>query len=425
VRVLLTGASGFLGRHIAAGLCSQGHEVICGLRGPSRDPPAGCTDVVTADFTRDHEIESWLPRLTHVDAVINAVGIFREQGTQTFESLHVRAPRALFDACLHSGVERIVQISALGADPDATSAYHISKRRADVYLSGLPLFWTIVQPSLVYGPGGTSARLFNALASLPLIPLPRGGTQLIQPIHIDDFVEGITRVLTDGQTLRRVVPFVGPKALPLRDYLGHLRAGLGLGAARVISLPMPLVRAAAQIGAFLPGSLFDSQSLAMLERGNTGEARPLEAVLHHPPREPSLFVSADERAHARVTAQLAWLLPVMRVSLAFVWIFTAIVSFGLYPISSSYAMLARIGIPAVLAPLFLYGAATLDLLLGIATLVLRRRRALWLIQAMLIVVYTVLITWRMPELWLHPFGPVLKNAALLAMIGTLYVLEKR
>jgi len=66
----------------------------------------------------------------------------------------------------------VVQISALGADTNARSAYHLSKRAADDVLRGLPLRAAIVQPSLVYGPGGTSAALFNKMAMAPLLPLP-------------------------------------------------------------------------------------------------------------------------------------------------------------------------------------------------------------------------------------------------------------
>jgi hypothetical protein len=115
----------------------------------------------------------------------------------------------------------------------------------------------------------------------------------------------------------------------------------------------------------------------------------------------------------------------LRVSIALVWIGTALVSFGLYPRDASYELLGRVGVPATLQPLFLYGAATFDLALGIATLFLPGRRALWSAQLALILAYTALITWRLPEFWLHPYGPILKNLPMLAMIFALYVLEKR
>ena len=98
---------------------------------------------------------------------------------------------------------------------------------------------------------------------------------------------------------------------------------------------------------------------------------------------------------------------------------------GFIPLQRSYELLGRVGVPPTLQPLFLYGAATFDLVLGIATLLLRRRRMLWLAQIALILAYTALITWRLPEFWLHPYGPLLKNVPMLAVIFALYVLEKR
>lgn len=399
--------------------------MVCAGRDPGARRLASCDDTVHADFTRDLSAAAWLPRLRGIEVVINAVGILREQGSQTFTSLHIRAPCALFDACVQAGVQRVINISALGADEQARSAYHLSKRRADEHLASLPLSWTIVQPSLVYGVGGGSARLFNALASAPLIPLPGGGTQLVQPIHIDDLVAGITEMLASSTTHRQVLPFVGPDAISLREYLAVLRRSMDLGSARIIRVPVSLVRFIGRIGAGLPGGLLDADTLGMLERGSVGDAGMIARLLHHPPRSPSQFIAADAATSTRVRAQLSWLLPMLRVSIALVWIVTGVVSFGLFPTTSSYALLLRVGVPAALGPLFLYGAAATDLALGVAILVMRRRRALWLAQIALILSYTLIITLRMPEFWLHPYGPLLKNLPMLAAIVMLYVLEKR
>ena len=134
--------------------------MIAATRAPGTSPAT-----VDADFTRDLYPSSWAPKLRGVDIVINAVGILREQGAQTFERVHVLAPQALFAACAAVGVRRVVQISALGA-VGGTSGYFRSKRQADEFLARLPLDWTIVQPSLVFGIGGASARLFTMLAEL-------------------------------------------------------------------------------------------------------------------------------------------------------------------------------------------------------------------------------------------------------------------
>ncbi|HEU4603773.1 MAG TPA: NAD(P)H-binding protein [Steroidobacteraceae bacterium] len=416
--VLLTGATGFIGSHLVVALRKAGHEVIAAGR---NDVPG--TKTIRADFTLDTDAAAWTARLKNVDAVINAVGILRESGTQSFENTHSRTPTALFDACVQSGVKRVIQISALGADTGTTS-YFRSKHTADAHLASLNLNWTIIQPSIVYGPGGTSARLFTMLASLPVIGLPGDGKQAVQPIHIDDLCTSIVRALTLAETFRRTVPLVGPEPLAYREFLARLRMQMDLGKAHFMPIPRALMQFGASIAQHMPGSLLDRETLTMLEAGNTADPELTTKLLGQPPRSVDQFIERDTRNEARHSAQLQWLLPILRLSIAAVWLWTAAVSFGLYPTQASYELLRRVGAPEELFALLLYGAATLDLLLGLGTLLLRKRRWLWIAQIVLILGYTVLITWRLPEFWLHPYGPILKNLPMLAGIYVLFVLER-
>lgn len=423
MKVLLTGATGFIGRRLAVALAQAGHEVLAVVRRPGAALP-GVHTQIAGDFTRDLQAADWQARLAGIEVVVNAVGILRERGTQRFDTLHEAGPIALFRACVAAGVTRVVQISALGADTQARSRYHRSKKTADDALLALPLQASVVQPSLVYGPGGASARLFNLLAGLPRLVLPGPGLQRVQPIHVDDLVQALVALVERSQRTSRRIALVGPRPLTLREFLAGLRAGLGLPPAAAWPVPMPLVRLAAHAGRVWPGALLDDESLAMLERGNTAPADDTTALLGRPPRDVSAFIPPEHAEGAAVMAQLGWLLRLLRVSLALVWIVTGVLSLGLYPVDDSYALLARLDVHGALAPVLLYGAAALDLLLGLLTLTLRRHRAaLWLVQLGLILGYTALITWRLPEFWLHPYGPILKNLPMLAAIVVLMVLE--
>jgi uncharacterized protein YbjT (DUF2867 family) len=426
--ILIAGASGFIGRHLAQALAARGHQVICAQRSPPADVtlPAGALPLrhQPADFTRDHDAAVWLPRLAGVDVVVNAVGILREHGSQGFEALHVRAPVALFQACAAAGVDRVVQISALGADEHAASGYHRSKKQADDALLALPLAGIVVQPSLVFGPDGASARLFTLLASLPVVPLPAGGRPLVQPIHIDDLLQALLELVQASEPPKGRLALVGPQAISLAAFLAGLRDSMGLPRAWLLDVPLALARLAARLGDRWPGSLLDSEVLGMLMRGNTADARDTARLLGRPPRPVSAFLPPAQAAQVRRSACLDWLLPILRLSVALVWIVTGVVSLGLYPVQDSYALLARVGAPAWAAPWLLFGAAGLDLALGLGMLALKRRRLLYWTQIGVMLFYTALISWRLPEFWLHPYGPILKNLPLLAAIWLLLCLEE-
>lgn len=117
------------------------------------------------------------------------------------------------------------------------------------------------------------------------------------------------------------------------------------------------------------------------------------------------------------------MLSLLRFAMAVMWIVTGIVSIWVYPVRDSLELLARTGVPPILQPLALYGAGALDILLGILCFVPYRRRLVWLVQIALIVFYTVMISLRLPEFWLHPYGPILKNLPILAALCLLYVTE--
>ena len=274
MNVLLTGASGFVGSHLARALRAAEYVVIEARRNVDDG-----TAAVRADFTRDLTVRDWLPKLAGVDAVINAVGIVREHGAQTFESIHKRAPQALFTACVAAGVRRIVQISALGADRGMTR-YFLSKRAADDYLATLPLEWTIVRPALVFGPGASSARLLTRLAQLPLVPLPGRGEQRVQPLHIDDLTEALVHLLADASTHRSRIELVGPQSFSVRELLVGLRATQRMSPARFLQVPMSIVRAAAHVAA----SPVDSETLALLEAGERGDPATIRQLLGRLPR---------------------------------------------------------------------------------------------------------------------------------------------
>lgn len=113
----------------------------------------------------------------------------------------------------------------------------------------------------------------------------------------------------------------------------------------------------------------------------------------------------------------------IRIVLAVIWLVTGALSFGLYPVEDSLMMLQGLGLPEPMLLTVLYVAAALDVAMGVLTLAWPRR-LLWLVQAAIIVSYSLLATWLVPEYWLHPFAPLLKNLAVLALLWLLYRHER-
>lgn len=428
MRILLTGATGLIGGAIARALLRDGHELVCAVREPSRLHLGDGATALQVDLAGVPPASWWAQRLQGVDAVVNAVGILRESPGQSFDALHHRAPAELFRGCVAAGVRCVVQISALGADEQARSGYHLSKRAADDVLRTLPLRGAIVQPSLVFAPQGASSGLFMGLASAPVLALPQGGAMPVQPVHLDDVVAGVLALLARPPERIATLAFVGPRPLALRAYVASLRRQLGLGrAAPVLPLPAALFMAGARVASLLPGSFLDADTAAMLLRGNAAPAARFTELLGRPPRDSETFLDPAQGPALRVQAVLGWARPLLRFALALLWLWTAAVSLGLYPVELSYGLLARAGLHGSLSAIALHGAAGLDLLLGVLTLWCPPRWRWWLWPSQLALVggYTLLVTLFLPEYWLHPYGPISKNLPIMAAIALLWGLEPR
>ncbi len=287
-RILVTGASGFIGGTLVRALQARGDTVVRVLR----HPPTDARDVLQADFAAVPGRDWWQPRLAGIDAVVNAVGILREDRQRSFRALHTEAPVELFHACAAAGVPVVVQVSSLGADESGFTAYQRSKKAADDALRSLPLAGAVVQPSAVYGPGGSSTAMFNTMARAPVLALPDGGRMAMQPVHVADVVAGILAVLDQPPKPVRTLHFAGPEAMSFRDFLARLRAALGVRSPlRTLPMPAPLFRLGASLAGVVPASPLDGDTAAMLLAGNRTDQNALPALLGRPPRAVEAFVA--------------------------------------------------------------------------------------------------------------------------------------
>lgn len=291
MRILLCGASGFIGQEIATALQQAGHTVAARSR---RSTPS-------LDFVRATSATDWAPHLPGIDAVINAAGVLRDSRRAPLEAVHATAPIALFEACARAGVRRVVQISALGIDGNDTR-YAQTKRAADAQLLHLTqagrLDGVVLRPSLVFGVGGASSRLFHALSHLPWLLLPRPVMQArVQPLAVAELAEAVTALVTAPER-RGLLELGGPQALTLADFIASLRAQRGDPPARVLALPGWATHLSARAGDHLPGSPWCRETLALLATDNVAALTTLSALLGRPATSPGALLATLAPAHS-------------------------------------------------------------------------------------------------------------------------------
>jgi uncharacterized protein YbjT (DUF2867 family) len=425
MNILLTGATGFIGHAVLRELLRQGHQITACCRHSERLPINNRKlTLLSLDFADTRAIDSWLPHLQGIDAIVNCVGIIAESRHQSFAQLHNQAPIALFQAGARAGVNKIVQLSALGADANAESAYHLSKKAADAALRELAVDWFVLQPSLVYGVGGQSSGLFHALAALPVHLLPDGGHQLLQPIHVADVATAVCRCLEPTVSGRKTLALVGPRPITYAAWLQGLRLRLRKPKARTCSVPYEYALTMAGLGKWLGEPILNKDNVAMLNRGNSADPGPLTKFLSRAPISASaqLFERSASQAE-RWHAGLYFLKPLLRYTIACVWLWSGITSLFFYPHPLSYQLLAPFGITGVGATVALYGLAAMDIALGLATLARFRIGRLMLWQFRIVLGYSLAVALCLPEFVFHPFGPLLKNLPFLMCLLILKELE--
>ena len=431
VRILITGASGFIGGRVAAGLLNAGHEIVPCCQDQERlQRLYPFAQAAACDFARD-TAGDWSGRLAGVDAVINAAGIFSSGGANSFDAVHVKGPRALFEACAAAGIPKLIQISALGAGEGAQTPFHLTKREADDCCMKLAAEhnlggWTVIRPSLVVGQGGQSTALFAALAALPWPPRLGDGTWVVQPIHVADLAHAVRLLIERGGSAPPVLDLVGPAAMTTDELTHALRRWLGLPPARAFPLPEWALRASIPLARALSFDALSKDSVAMLAHGNTAPVAPLAEALHWTPRDIGAPLAAEPATEAALWhARLFFLRPALRIGLALIWIATAIVSAFVFPLEKSMAMVSGLGVSGWQAAALVYAGAAVDGVLGLALLLNIRPATIGLLQLAAVAVFTILACFTVPQAWIDPLGPLTKNIAVVLATLVMIAMEAK
>lgn len=430
MRVLVTGAYGFIGSHIVAALSAAGHEVVCAVRRGRLDTRFPGMLAISCDMARDVTPDVWLPRLNGIDAVVNCAGILREHRADRYETVHVQAPLALFEAAARAGVHRVVQVSALGRADDGE--FIASKHRCDEQLAKLGLNATILRPALVYSVRGSygGSSLLRAMAAMPaVIPLPDIATRpCVQPIAAEDVALAVVAALSDPPFGVETLELVGPEPMGLGDYLQCWRRWLGLPPALLWAMPTTWVRMACRVGELLGRGPLGETMQRMLEHGHLAQSPALPQMRSRLGLVPRTLERAMAEAPSHVQdrwhARLYFALPLLRICIGLLWIASGVIGWWL-PRDAVNAATQGGLLSQSAALVIARGTASADLLLG--TLCMLRWRPRPVLAGMLLMLfgYTLGIGTLWPTHWLDPLGGLLKNLPLMAALVLLLATEEK
>jgi len=255
--VCLLGGTGFIGRHAAARLVARGHDVTVLTRSRERNRALLVLPTLRLVEGDPFDPGALASAMKRADAVVNLIGIVNEtrRGRSRFDRIHVELTRRALAAALGAGVTRFVQVSALKARPDRPSRYLRSKGEAETMTRESALGWTILQPSIVFGPeDGFSRTLARLLHRLPALPLVRPNSRTA-PVFVGDVAEAIVRVIENPATAGRTYQLCGPRVYSLREAVALI--GMITGVQRpVLKLPDTMARLVSRLMEFVPGKPF-------------------------------------------------------------------------------------------------------------------------------------------------------------------------
>jgi len=268
-KICLLGGTGFVGRHTAARLVAREHDVTLLTRSRQRNRALLVLPTLRMVEGNPYDPEALVAAMNGADTVVNLVGVINESRRRNggFDRVHVELTRLALAAALEAGVPRFVQVSALKAGPDSPSRYLRTKGEAEREVRASSLAWTILQPSIVFGPEDRfSQRLGQLLRRLPVLPLIRPNAR-IAPVFVGDVAEAIARVVETPATANQTYQLCGPRVYSLREAVTVI--GRIIGAPRpVLKLPDTLARLLARAMEFAPGKPFSLDNYLTLSVHN-------------------------------------------------------------------------------------------------------------------------------------------------------------
>ena len=282
--VLVTGATGFVGRQVVKTLLARGKEVRCLVHTPGRETvlDQGTVDVHYGSVTDPAALRA---AFYDIEAVVHLVAIIREKGSSAFDRINVQGVRNVVTVAATDGVKMFVHVSANGAQENPQLRYLHSKWLGErvVIESGLP--YTILRPSIQFGEGDEFINtLAGLIRSFPVIPLAGSGENEFQPIAVEDVAQCVASTVDDDSLVNRIIEIGGPERLTYNQILDVVAQTQGTRRLK-LNLPVPLMRTIVRLmEVLLPRPPVTAEQLKMLPISNYAELNTVEETFGFKPR---------------------------------------------------------------------------------------------------------------------------------------------
>jgi uncharacterized protein YbjT (DUF2867 family) len=288
MRVLVTGATGFVGHYVVKSLLEAGHHVSVLVRPRSVDKLGLLYNYVHLIKSDHFDVNSLRSSLKNMDAVVNLIAIIKETPEQdiTFEKVHIESITRLSEAMKLSGVKRLVHVSANGIKENGTG-YQQTKYQQEQIIKAAGLDYTFIRPSLIFGEShgrmSFTGELAGPLKLAPVFPLFGNGQYLLQPVHVENVADFVAKVVGDKQTIGETYEMGGPEKLTYKQILKSIAGALGKPNLPLIPVPLPLVKLGVTIGSSIATLPITPDQLTMLVEGNSCQDNRWVEMLNQQP----------------------------------------------------------------------------------------------------------------------------------------------
>ena len=278
MKIFLTGATGYLGRHVLEDLLKSGHSIKILARDPTKIPK---TSAIVTPIKGDATLlETFTNELKDCDAVVQLISIIEEKKQHgiTFQKLNVGTTQNLINAAKENGVKRFIYMSALGTKANDLTPYFRTKWQAEQEIINSGLYYTIFRPSFIFGYNHpVYSMLISLLKKSPfgLMPIFGDGKYKHQPVFVKNIAELVSQALTNPATENKEYDVGGPQQLTYLQQL-EIIANLLSKKLRPVFVPLDFSKMMIKAASLLPFSPIDSSRLKMLTQDNICDITPLQ-----------------------------------------------------------------------------------------------------------------------------------------------------